>query len=271
MVYAPGTRAMAERIADEFSRRRALAGTWLGIRNHRPVTIHVVADYDGMVQQAPGAPEWATAVCRRDDVMVFRFDRVDRSLNDRLLLVLSHEVTHQLLTHLGGLPLPRWFEEGLCVHHAGVAYLELDTTLPRLGAARRLPTMEQANGYFLSDGRRAAIAYRFGHAAVQRMEREYGLEAIRHLLTRVSEGVPFESAFYDATSVNLGEFERDLHRELTPFLPYFLYIIASDLGSSLFAFGGLLVFFAYLRQRFRRKRELDAMDRAAAGYDSVNS
>ena len=193
-------------------------------------------------------------------MLVFRNDKVDRNPGDQLGQVLAHEVVHQILTHLGGLPLPRWFEEGLCVMHAGIAYLEIDTTLQRMGAAGRLPGFDDVDSYFRSNAHRAGVAYRFGEAAVKRLDREYGMKAIHDLLHHVSQGAPFPAAFFRATGQNLSEFERELHRELTPFLPYFLYILASDPFSALFSFGALLVVIAYIRQRIRRRRELEALD-----------
>jgi hypothetical protein len=150
-----------------------------------------------------GVPEWAIAIARHDDVLVFRLDLVDRNPADALELVLAHEVVHQVLAHLGGARLPRWFEEGLCVYNAGVPFLQTDHPLDRAAAAGNLLPFSELDESFRADRLTAAIAYQAGHSAVMHFLKRFGVMDLRDLLRRASEGAPFEVAFLGATGTRL--------------------------------------------------------------------
>jgi len=235
---------------------------WLGIPVKGYPRLYLVEDYDGMRLRAPGAPPWAVAVCRRDDVIVFRRDRIDRTPRAKLPIVLSHELVHHVIGHLGGLPLPRWFEEGLCVYHAGTSYFDTDTTLERLAAAGSLPSLADVDRNFAKDERSVAIAYQVGNSAITRFIERFGAPRLRQLLGHVRAGLPFQSAFYKATGENLSEFESEWRDDLMPGVPYLVFILLENIETTLFFFAALLVLFAWLRWRlYRRRRELEALDR----------
>jgi len=256
---------MAERIAETFPRRRARVARWLGVEAKGHPRIYLVDDHEGMRERAgAGVPDWAVAVTRRDDVLVFRLDRVGRSPAHSLDLVLKHEVVHQVITHLpGGRPprqaLPRWFEEGLCVHHAGVAYLEADTSLERLAAAGTLPGFADADAWFGRDGRSAAIAYRFGQAVVSHATARFGDGFVRRLFDELERGRAFEPAFRDATGVELAEFEEAWRADVTPSLPFVLFVLLENIELTLLVVGALLAALGYARWRWRREKAMDAL------------
>ena len=135
--FPPAARRQAERIQESFRWRREHAALWLGLPPEGKALVHLVPDLAAMRALSPGAPSWAVAVTT-GSTMVFRMDIVDRDKANALDLVLKHEAVHFVLNRSRA-RLPRWFEEGLAVHHAGVAYLELDTTLERYAAAGNLP------------------------------------------------------------------------------------------------------------------------------------
>lgn len=259
-MFPAHARATAERILETFPRRRAHAARWLGVEPAGYPRIHLVEDYAGMRQRAgPGAPEWAVAVARRDDLLVFRLDRVDTTPTTRLDIVLTHETVHHVLTHLGGLPLPRWFEEGLCVHHAGVAYFTPDRTLERLAAGGGLPTFAEAEEAFRADARSAAHAYRLGQEAVKHFLERFGDERLRGLLDDVARGLPFEAAFARAAGESLAAFEERWREAMTPSVPFLVFIVLENFELALFSFGALLVAGWYLVWRLRRERAMAAL------------
>jgi hypothetical protein len=207
-----------------------------------------------------GVPVWAVAACRRDDVMVFRLDKVNQTPATALDLVLIHEVVHQVLNHAGGLPLPRWFEEGLCVYRTGVAYFEPDTTLQRLAAGGNLPRFAGADAMLQADASSAACVYKLGQSVVARFVLRFGDARLRELIRRTSAGTPFPSAFYQATGARLEDFEEDWRESVTPKLPFLLWILLENLEVTLFFFCALIVFAAWVRYRIRRPRELAKLD-----------
>lgn len=241
--------------------QRDRAAAWLGRTPEGVPTLHLVEDHRGMLRHAgPAAPEWAVAVARRDDVLVFRLDLLGRRPTTRLDLVAAHEAVHQVLAHLGGTPLPRWFEEGLCVHFAGVPFLESDFTVERLAAAGTLERLADADLSFRGDEVRAANAYRLGEAAVSRFLRRFGRPALHDLLRRLAERAPFERAFLESTGVGLERFEAEFRESVTPAIPFWLYVLVEDLELTLLVLGALLVAGAYVAWRLRRERAMQGLE-----------
>ena len=225
--------------------------------------LHLAEGLDEMRERAgAGVPEWAIAVTRRDDVLVFRHDLLDTNPVNRTELVAAHEAVHQVLNHLGGPPmrrLPRWFEEGLCVHHAGIAYLQPDHSLQRIAAAGNLPTFAEADEAFRASRRRAAIGYTLGHEVILSIIEARGDAAIRDILQRFRSGETFDEAFFHATGERLAVFEARWRAEITPAIPLLLYIVLENFELALLCFGALAVALGYLRWRFRRERSMRAL------------
>ncbi len=219
-------------------------------------------DHREMVERGgPGGPEWAVAIARRDDRLFFRLDLLGQTPATSIPHVAAHESVHQVVAHLGGFPLPRWFEEGLCVHFAGVSYFDLDTRLERLAAAGNLPRFAEAGDLFAGDARRASIGYRFGQEVVAAFLSRFGDEALRRLLRAVAEGRRFEAAFLEATGVPLARFEEAWRSGITPALPFWLYVLLENLELTLLVAGAIAVALGYLRYRLRREAALIRLDR----------
>ncbi|MHC4931860.1 MAG: peptidase MA family metallohydrolase [Planctomycetota bacterium] len=208
----------------------------------------------------PRVPEWAIAVTRRDDLMVFRLDLIGRTPADSLELVLAHEVVHQVLAHLGGAPLPRWFEEGLCVYNAGLPFLQVDYSVERVAAAGNLSSFAQLERDFRADRLTAAIAYKAGHSAVIYFLRRFGVLDLRDLLRRVSQGQEFGAAFHAATGTRLESFEEEWRASVTPSVPWLIFVLLENLELTLLVLGALLVFGGYLHRRLRRERAMRTLE-----------
>jgi len=263
-VFPAHARRQAERIRDTFPRRRARVAAWLGVEPLRHPHIYLVEDYAQMqARGGEGVPEWAVAIARRDGVLVFRLDLLDRTLNQSLDLVLKHEVVHYVLSDLDRRPrprrLPRWFEEGLCVRHAGVAYVEADTTLERMAAAGGLPTFAEVEELFFVNQRGAASAYQLGKAVVGEFLRRFGDDALRSLLRAFAAGRDFPAAFFEATGTPLDEFEERWRESITPPLPFLLFVMLENIELTVLCFGALLVVGGYIRVRLRRPGELERL------------
>ena len=239
-----------------------MAAEWLGRKPAGRVRVHLVDDLDGMRAVAgPGVPQWAVAVTRRDDLLVFRLDKVDKSPTESLPLVLKHELIHQALNHLARRrPLPRWFEEGLCVHHAGVAYLQPATSLERTAAAGNLPTFADADELFAGNARGAALAYEFGERAVREFLGRFGDDVLRRLLALFDGGRTFAAAFQEATGEPLGLFEKEWRASVTPKIPFWLFVILENIELALLCFGALIVAGGYVAWRLRRERAMQRLD-----------
>lgn len=256
--FPSSARAKAQRIVETFRSRREQAARWLGLEPSGEAEIWLVADHAAMAARAPGAPSWAVAITESDDTMVFRLDLVDRTPSNSLDLVLKHEAVHFALNHARG-RFPRWFEEGLAVHHAGLAYLEPDTTIERFAAAGRLPRFADADRLFAGGAGEAALGYKMGDRVVGTFVRRFGESAVPRLVRAVAGGATFGDAFSDATGESVSVFERRWRDEVTPALPFWLFVIAENLELALFCAGGLLVVLGYVRWRLKRERAMRAL------------
>jgi len=256
--FPPEAKRQAEHIVETFRWRREQAAAWLGRNAEGTADIFLVPDEAAMEARAPGAPAWALAVTRSDDRMVFRLDLVDRSPSNSLDLVLKHETVHFVLNRVHG-RFPRWFEEGLCVFHAGIAYLELDTSLERVASAGRLPSFADADRLFRGDAKQAALGYRMGERVVAAFVARYGEEAVPRIVHALDEGAAFPDAFAAATGEGLDLFERQWRDEVTPALPFWLFVVVENFDVVLICLAAALVVLGYLRWRLRRAREMAAL------------
>jgi hypothetical protein len=256
--HPPSARRAAERIAEGFAPAREQAALWLGVEPRDPrARILLVEDHAAMRVEAPGAPSWAVAVTRADGTMVYRLDLVDRTPGNSLDLVLKHETVHFVLRR-AGVHLPRWFEEGLCVHHAGLAYLEPDTTLERLAAGGSLPSFAGADRLFVRDAGRAGVGYSLGRRVLATFVRRFGDDAVRRLVSAVGTA-PFPDAFAAATGEGLDVFERRWRDEITPGMPLWLFLIVENFDLALLCGAALLVALGYLRWRLKRASAMAAL------------
>ena len=246
-------------------RSRPAAAHWLGIEPAGHPRYVLVEDYAGMRRKgSPTAPRWAVAIARPDDVMIFRLDLVDQQPSRRLELVADHEIIHQLLNHLGGPRLPRWFEEGLCTSYAGVPFLEAPSSIELTAAAGALPRLDETRILFLGNATEAAKAYEMGDRAVRYLLATQGEQGMRRLLAHVRRGTAFEDAFRLATGITLQEFEDRWRESVTPRVPFIIYLIFEHLGLALLTAGGLLVFAGWLRWRLRRERAMASLEPGSA-------
>jgi hypothetical protein len=89
--------------------RKTQAMQWLGYEMRpwkRPCDLHV--------KLAPGLAEGVTTT-RFDGDWVFRHDMEIKGARERFPSVLAHELTHTVLAHALGKPVPRWADEGAAV------------------------------------------------------------------------------------------------------------------------------------------------------------
>lgn len=258
--HPPGAEDEAQRLRAYVPNSRPAVARWLGIPERGEPKYIFVRNHAEMKGVAgPAVPDWAVAVALGDDRIVFRLDRIDTAPANRLELVADHELVHQLLNHLGGERLPRWFEEGLCVSYAGLPFLETDASLELAASAGWLPKLSETDTMFRGDAGEAAKAYKMGHRAVTFLLTIRGDRAMRALLQRVSKGDPFPVAFQAATGMTVDAFEERWRDHITPSMPFLAYLLLQNIGSTLIVFGAFLVFIGWLIRRLRRRREFDAL------------
>ena len=121
--------------------------------------------------------------------------------NPQLASVLYHEYTHALIYAISrGNNPPRWLHEGLAVHVERQRAAEFKQEAIRQARAGAVPALESS-------------PYVHGSVAVEHLIERYGLSAIRQVLRRMGEGLPFAQAFQETLRLDvptLQETVRDL-------------------------------------------------------------
>jgi len=260
IVFPDGEERAAQRVASRLGPLRSAAAAWLGVEQAGNPVVYLESNLVRFGRRAPGAPAWAAAVVRSDDTMVFNLARVDRTPAASLELVLAHEVVHQVLNHLGGVRLPRWFEEGLCESFAGVPFLPNNRSIPRMAAGGSLPSFAEIEEGFSGDGVDASVSYKAADSAVGYFLQRFSNTALRELLARVRAGATFGEAFRHATGLALDDFEAAWRADVTPPVPLLVYILFENIELTLLALGGFLAAAGYLRWRLRRERAMRSLE-----------
>jgi hypothetical protein len=155
------------------------------------------------------APSWAAGYAQgRSGVVVLMPWRVSSYPDDTLESLVQHEVTHVLVARAaGGMPVPRWFNEGLAMA-AGHAWSLEDrarTTLDLVaGGGGSLAELDRG---FTQGASQARGAYALSYAFVRDLLREHGADAPARILAAVREGASFEDAYRQATGESLAAAE----------------------------------------------------------------
>jgi len=154
-------------------------------------------------------PRWITgfAVAERDTVVLLP-GRVLSYPHDSLGALLTHEVTHVLLSRAaGGRELPRWFQEGVALLAAREWQFEDRERLLLGGISDVPPSMGSLQRAFDGEGYSIETAYAIAGALVQELVREHGREVVARIAAKAAGGASFGTAFREATGESLGDFE----------------------------------------------------------------
>ena len=257
-VFAPPALApLAARVRaiDQAALDAALASAGLAVPP--VIRISLVPEGDPV---AASTPRWIVGLAfGREDIVIFT-DRIGGYPYDSLESVVTHEIAHLALNvGAGGVPLPRWFHEGVAVSvesgwgvTGGVRLLLAAFTEPQLDDLRRL---------FASDSQLGnADAYLLATALVADLRERHGAAVPGAIAARVATGVPFARAF----ELETGEAPDDAaarawagYRRWTRWLP--MLTDPNTLWSGILLLA-LLAFIVQRRRRAARRRRWDEED-----------
>lgn len=130
----------------------------------------------------------------------------DSSLED----VLRHEIAHVLAARAtAGHPLPRWFDEGLAMIAGNSWGLDDRSRVMLALLVDGELSLAELDRRFGAGERQVASAYAIAGAMVREMVQRSGAAAPGRILAGVAAGLPFASAFAQATGTPLAAFEAD--------------------------------------------------------------
>jgi len=207
-----------------------------------------------------GVPPWAAGVAEASTGRIVLFVREAAAYpHDDLTGLLAHESTHVLLEYntRGVHGIPRWYQEGLALS------VEREISLPdalRLAWSfawrRPLPLVSLTAGWPRGEIE-ARAAYAQALSMVTMAERDAPPGAVRRLVLRLREGVPFDPAFRSAYGIDPETLASLWYREAR-----WRYLLRPALWAA-FSFNGLLgaaALVAAVVGRVRRRRRMAEWD-----------
>ena len=138
---------------------------------------------------------------------------------DLLEKVLFHEYTHAVVFRLSHGRAPVWLNEGIAQYEEGKRQKESREILKSIFAEKRKISLKALEGSFMGmDQRSAAIAYLVSLSATEYLVREYGVGAVKNILTALGTGSSLDDAFQSAIYTSYHDFEEEWYRSLWRFL-----------------------------------------------------
>ena len=173
---------------------RALQGAGLQV----PEVVRV-ALLDEADVRARSVPPWVVGEAFGAESIVIYPQRIGAYPYDSLESVVTHEIAHLALSaRAGGLPLPRWFHEGVAT--SVESRWELGTELRLLLAAHQDPAIEDVAWLFTSDSQPATTtAYLLSTVLIDDVRRRHGAAVPGEIAARVADGSSFDEAFMAVT------------------------------------------------------------------------
>lgn len=202
-------------------------------------------------------PSWTAGFAQGSASLVVLFPArapgyPDNSLED----VLRHEVAHVLVSRAAaGRPVPRWFNEGLAMAAEGAWGFEDQTRILYELVARRRTALAEINRLFMADRRGQDRAYVLSGAFMRDLLRRHGNDAPGRILERAGQGVSFDAAFADATSLSLSDAESEFWNRQRVWTTWFPIVTSSTM------LWLLVTFIALLAIRRRRRKDAEMRDR----------
>jgi hypothetical protein len=203
---------------------------------------------------ARGVPPWISgfAVGESDLVVIFPA-RSSSYPNNTLEDVMRHEIAHVLIWRgSGGQPIPRWFNEGLAMAAERERRFADQTQLLYQLVTGSETHLDELNRLFLGGQSDQTRAYALAGAFVHDVLQQFGPATGGQILTLVSRGARFDSAFADVTGVAPSHAESEFWRRQRIWTTWVPIITSS---TTLWLVVTLLAILAiYIRRR--RNREL---------------
>ena len=131
-----------------------------------------------------------------------------RSLDPRLVAVLSHELAHALMSAATDGQTPHWFQEGLAQHiEMGTRWVNPLPDLARTGRSLSFPTVDPILRGFAEE-KFVTLAYSEAAWAVAFIETRFGDKAIPRFLTAFAAGKTTDQALKEVCGMTPAEFDR---------------------------------------------------------------
>lgn len=238
----------------------ARLGTELGVYLEPELDIRVAVNPTQMQALAPPGrtvPPYASGVAfPADGLVLLTLTAPESWMRPDMPKLLAHELSHVALYRaLDGHPIPRWFAEGVAIHHSGEHSFARVRTLWAATLQGGLVGLRDLSERFPEQHGEVDVAYAESADLVGFMlEGQAGPPRFRALCAGLQSGAPFESAFAAAYQMTLQEFEQQWRAQLVQRFGRWPSILSGL--TVLWALAALLLVFGYLQVRRKHRRTL---------------
>jgi hypothetical protein len=238
----------------------ARLGTELGVYLEPELDIRIAVNPEQMQRLAPGrtVPPYASGVAfPADGLVLLTLTAPESWVRPDMPKLLAHELSHVALHRaLDGHPIPRWFAEGVAIHHSGEHSLARIRTLWAATLQGGLVGLRDLSEHFPEQHGEVDVAYAESADLVGFMlEGQAGPPRFRALCAGLQAGLQFEPAFAAAYQMTLSEFEQQWRALLAQRFGRWPSILSGL--TVLWALAALLLVFGYLKVRRKHRRTLE--------------
>ena len=228
----------------------------------------VFVRHAGQVAAATGMPTWAAGVAHppRGEIVIAQHgpDGARTNIEDLLKHEMAHVVLHRATR---GVPLPRWFHEGVADSFTGALSFRRAETLAAAVFGPGVPDLERLEGWFHGhDDIEAATAYAAARDLVTHLRyRDGNGSDFRQLLGGLASGLTLDAAFVRAYNRSVNELVSEWRGGLVGRFMWYALVTGGGLP---FALVVPLVGWAWVRRRrvlrlaWRRLEQEDELARA---------
>lgn len=187
-----------------------------------------------------------------------------------LAQVLVHELSHVSLRRAvgeGSSELPRWFVEGVAIHHAEERSLDRFQVLWNAHVQEALLSLDELDGRFPARVHEVSLAYAQSADVVSFLRREDpdGIR-FRELVRHLRDGRTFDDALLDAYALTPTQLDREWNAAITERMGTLPMVIG---GATFPAVGVVLLLFAWRKRRRQAKQRLGAMAAEEKAHDDA--
>jgi hypothetical protein len=260
-LYPSAALAEVRELQSEAREVWARLGTELGVYLEPALDIRIAVNPEQMQALAPPGrrvPPYASGVAfPADGLVLLTLTAPESWVRPDMPRLLAHELSHVALHRaLDGHPIPRWFAEGVAIHHSGEHSFARVRTLWSATLQGGLVGLADLSEHFPDQHGEVDVAYAQSADLVGFMlEGQAGPPRFRALCAGLQSGMPFDSAFASAYQMTLQEFEQQWRAQLAQRFGRWPSILSGL--TVLWALAALLLVFGYLQVRRKHRRTLE--------------
>lgn len=272
--FPPHARATVRELEDlRRVRYRAIVDD-LGANAAERVIVRVARNPEEMSALAPVGlppPSYADAVAYPSlGLVLLSLTGRDPAHPPDLETTFVHELSHVALHRaVAGRPVPRWFTEGLAIHHARERSLERMKLLWEATAQRRLVPLPRLEASFADGSADVGVAYAEAADVVAYLLRvDDGPYKMKRLVRGLARGQAFDEALLGSYFVGLRELDREWRRDLWDRHSAYPLVVG---GTGLWAIATVFLVVAFVKRRRLAKRKLARWAREEAEIDRLEA